>query len=314
MEYKDYYKILGVSKTAGKEEIRKAYRKLARKYHPDVNKTDENSGIKFGEASEAYEVLSDDEKRKKYDLLGSDWERHQNAGPGDNFDWSRYSSASRERDGGSSQHWQDLFDNDEGVSDFFRTIFGQGFRSQGGRRFAARGRDLSAELTITLEEAYEGGKRTLTIGNRQIRLTLKPGIWHGQTIKIAGKGEPGSDGAESGDLYLTFLLAPHPKYRLEGTNLFMDLPVSIYSAMLGATIEVRTISGTYNLKIPPETKRGTTLKLRDKGYPVYGKPGKHGDLFLKVVFDLPEKLTPQEKKLVRELASLRKVEVNGDRE
>ncbi|MFA6507483.1 MAG: DnaJ C-terminal domain-containing protein [Treponemataceae bacterium] len=305
MEYTDYYKALGVERNAGKEEIKKQYRKLARKYHPDVNTTDKNAAAKFREINEANEVLSDDEKRKKYDALGSDWEQHQNAGPGDNFDWSKYASGASGQPGNSSENWSDLFGNNDETSDFFRNIFGQGFGGRQGSSAARKGQDLKAELTISLEEAYAGGMKNLTIGDKRISLKLKPGIWDRQTIKINGKGTPGANGADSGDLYLTFLIKNHPEYRLEGTDLFRDIPVSIYSALLGTALEVKTISGTFKIKIHPETKNGTVLKLNSKGFPVYGKPGNHGDLFLRVMLQLPDKLTQKEKTLFKELAALR---------
>lgn len=313
MEYKDYYKTLGVEKTAGKDELKKQYRKLARKYHPDVNTTDKNAGAKFGEISEAYEVLSDDEKRRKYDAFGSDWEQHQNSGQAGDFDWSKYAAQGSGQEA-PAQDWEDIFGNGADASDFFRTIFGSGFGGREGAKFPRKGQDLSAELTISLEEAYEGGVKILSLGDKNIRLTLKPGIWDRQKIKISGKGASGSNGGASGDLYITFLLQPHPEYRLEGKDLHMDLPLSIYSAMLGATLEVRTISGTFELKIPRETKNGTVLRLKGKGFPVYSKPGNHGDLFLRVVLQLPEKPTAKEKKLFRELAALRNEKVLADKE
>jgi len=188
---------------------------------------------------------------------------------------------------------------------FFRNIFGQGFGGRAGTRPARKGQDLKAELSISLEDAYGGETKTLTIGDKKIRLKLKPGIWDRQTIKIKGRGAPGTNGAESGDLYLTFLIKPHPDYRLDGANLFRDIPVSIYAALLGTALEIKTITGTFKITIPPETKNGTVLKLNSKGFPVYEKPGTHGDLFLRVALQLPEKLTPQEKTLFRELAALR---------
>jgi curved DNA-binding protein len=313
MEYKDYYKVLGVEKSVGKEELRKKYRKLARQYHPDVNTTDKNAAVRFGEISEAYEVLSDDDKRAKYDALGSDWEQHRNTGQAENFDWSKYASPGAGQAGSQTRGWEDLFGGETTASDFFRNIFGQNFQGREGARFPRRGADLRAELVLSLEEAYQGGVRTLSVGESQIRLTLKPGIWDRQTIKIGGKGAPGGSGAESGDLYITFVLQPHPDYRLEGADLYRDIPVGVYSAMLGAALEVKTISGTFKLRIPPETKSGTVFRLKGKGFPVYDAPGKHGDLFLKVVLQLPEKLTAQEKKLVRELAALRHEKVGGEK-
>ncbi len=173
---------------------------------------------------------------------------------------------------------------------------------------------MDAELAISLEEAYEGGVKILSVGDKKIRLTLKPGIWDRQKIKIAGKGVSGNNGGENGDLYITFLIKPHPEYRLDGTDLFKDIPVSVYSALLGAALEVRTISGKFELKIPPGTKNGTILRLKGKGFPVYGKPGEQGNLFLRVVLQLPENLTSGEKKLWRELAALRNEKVQGEKE
>jgi len=310
MEYKDYYKSLGVEKTSGKEEIKKQYRKLARQYHPDVNTTDKNASAKFAEISEAYEVLSDDEKRRKYDALGSDWEQSQNAGQGEHFDWSKYTQQGNSQSGGSSRGWEDIFGGTD-ASDFFKSMFGQGFANQGNTSYARPGQDLKARLTLSLEEAYAGGVRNLTVGEKQIRLNLLPGIWDRQTIKINGKGAPGDSGTESGDLFLTFLLQVNAEYRLDGVDLYKNLHVSIFSALLGNTVNVQAISGTFKLKIPAGTKNGTVFKLKGKGFPVYGKAGTFGDLFLKVSLQLPENLTPQEKTMFRELAVLRNEKVEG---
>jgi len=317
MEVKDYYKALGVERTASKDELKKQYRKLARQYHPDVNTTDKNTAARFREITEAYEVLTDDEKRKKYDDFGADWEQHQHAGQADNFDWSKYASrggGQESASGASGANWEDLFGGDSDQSDFFSRLFGRDFRGRGGAGFARKGQDMSAELPISLEEAYEGGARILSIGDKKIRLTLKPGIWDRQKIKIAGKGGPGPKGGENGDLFITFIIKPHPDYRLEGTDLFKDIPLSVYAAMLGSTLKIKTISGSFELKIPPGTKNGTVFRLKGKGFPVYGKPGNQGNLFLKVTLQLPENLTSQEKKLWRELAALRDEKVRGEQE
>jgi curved DNA-binding protein len=309
MDYKDYYSVLGVAKTAGKADIKKKYRELARKYHPDVNVTDKDAGVKFGEISEAYEVLSDDEKRRKYDAFGSDWEQYQSSGQTGNFDWSKYAAQGGAKDGDPAQDWKDFFGGNTTTSDFFKTIFGQEFRGREGAGFARKGRDLQAELTISLEEAYQGGVKIITVGDKNIRLKLKSGIWDRQRIQIAGKGAQGSGGAANGDLYITFLIEPHPEYRLDGTNLFKDIELGVFPAMLGDTLEVQTISGKFELKIPPGTQNGTVFRLKGRGFPVYDTPGNQGDLFLRVVLRLPEDLTPQEKKLVQELDDLRKVKV-----
>jgi curved DNA-binding protein len=312
MEYKDYYKILGVGKNAGKEELKKQYRTLARRYHPDVNTADKNAGTKFGEISEAYEVLSDDEKRRKYDAFGSDWEKYNASGRADDFDWSKYSP----REGGKAtereQYWGDVFGEDSDASDFFKSIFGQG--SYRARKGALKGRDLAAELEISMEDAYSGGVKILGIGDRKIRIALKPGIWDGQKIQIGGKGAPGADGGGNGDLFITFRIKPHPEYRLEGTDLFKDIPLGIYSALLGASLEVATISGKFELAIPPETKNGTVFRLKGKGFPAYDKPGVRGDLYLRTVLQLPQRLTVREKELVRELAALRGEKTGGGKE
>jgi curved DNA-binding protein len=294
MEYRDYYKILGVEKTAGKEELKKQYRKLAHKYHPDVNTADKNAGAKFGEISEAYNVLVDDEKRQKYDALGNDWEQRQN------------SEQPRGKRSNGGMNWEDIFGNGEGRSDFFNSIFGQDFGNSENSRFAERGQDLNAELTLSLGEAYAGGTRVLSVGANKIRIKLLPGIWDRQKIKIPGKGLPGYNGAANGDLYVTFLLKPDPEYRLDGVNLFKDVPLSIYIAALGGNLAIQTISGKFEITIPPETNNGTVFRLKGRGFPIYGKPGFSGDLYLKMALSIPGKLSDREKALFRELASARK--------
>ncbi|MCX7027165.1 MAG: J domain-containing protein [Spirochaetes bacterium] len=311
MEYKDYYKILGVEKAVGKDELKKQYRKLARRYHPDVNKTDKDAAAKFSDISEAYNVLIDDDKRGKYDTLGMDWEQHQNAGQADGFDWSKYASPGNGKEGERTARWEDLFGMGSGTSDFFKTIFGQEFRGREGTQFARKGQDLSAELTLSLKDAYEGGTKIISVGANKIRIKLLPGIWDRQRIKIDGKGLPGSKGADNGDLFITFLLKPDPEYRLDGVDLFKDIPLSIYSALLGTNLVVQTISGKFELKVPPETKNGTVFRLKGRGFPVYGKSGSHGDLFLKIALKLPENLTEREKALFRELAGIRQEQVGG---
>jgi len=305
MDYKDYYKSLGVSKTATLDEIKKQYRLLARQTHPDVNTTDKGASAKFAEISEAYEVLSDTEKRKKYDSLGSEWEQYQKSDQGANFDWNKYASPGGSQDQGSSP-WGDAFGDGADMSEFFRNLFGGSRPGQ-----PRRGSDLKAELTISLEEAYAGGVKRLSLGHESIRLTLKPGIGDHQTIKIPGKGSPGAPGAPVGDLYLTFLISPHPDYLLEGVDLYRTIPVSLYTAILGAPIEVATISGKFKVKVPPGTKDGVVFKLTGKGFPHHGKPGTHGDLYLKVRVELPENLTAEEKELFGQLAALRNKKVEG---
>ncbi len=325
MEYKDYYKILGIDKDASTDEIKKAYRKLARKYHPDVNPTDKEAAGKFAEISEAQEVLADEEKRTKYDQLGADWQRYEHAGNAGDFDWSRYAAGSAGQSGDRAHYygdtdWQDIF-GEEGAqfSDFFRNIFGdlgggfspgsgfasdRGGSSRGGRS-AFPGRDLSAELTISLEEAFSGCARIISLDGKKMRISLDPGIRDGQVIKLKGKGERGSQGP-SGDLYITVKVAIHPDYRRQGDDLFTEKPVNVYTAMLGGEVDVRALSGTFKLKIPPETQSGTTFRLKGRGFPKYGKKGVYGDLYVKAIIEIPTNLGREEKELLRKLAALRK--------
>ena len=342
MEYKDYYKILGVDKNASKDEIKKAYRKLARKYHPDVNPNDTEASKKFSDISEAQEVLTDDEKRKKYDQLGADWQRYQSAGGAGDFDWSKYATGGASAGGGQTYYysgdWEDIFgEAGGGFSDFFKNIFGgfggggfsRGFTQDdfsagpftGGRSrgtgggfggtgfgtggFGMTGQDLSAELTISLEEAYSGCTRVIDVGGKKMRITLDPGIKDGQTIRLKGKGGAGAQGGPAGDLYITIRVTVHPDYRREGDDLFMDVPVSVYTAMLGGDLDVQSMAGTYKLKIPPETQSGTTFRLKGRGFPKYGKAKQFGDLYVKVNIHVPKNLSREEKELVRKLAALR---------
>ena len=311
MEYKDYYQTLGVSKTATKEEIKKAYKKLARKYHPDVNPGNKEAEEKFKSVSEAYEVLGDDEKRKKYDQLGADWKRYEQAGGGPGgFDWSQYAGGGGPG-GGRYTHFEGDFGGTD-FSDFFSSIFGGmggggGARSHGGRRssMAFKGQDYTAELNLTLEEAFHGVQKTITIHGKNLRISIKPGVADGQTIRLKGSGGPGMNGAENGDLYITLKIQPSHRYTRKGNDLFIDVPVSIYKAALGGEEIVDTLSGKIKIKIQPETQNGKMLRLKGKGFPVYNHPGQHGDLYIKTVLHLPEKLTEKEKELFRQLASLR---------
>lgn len=320
MEYKDYYKILGVDKKASKDEIKKAYRKLARKYHPDVNPSDKEAAKKFSDISEAQEVLTNDEKRKKYDQLGADWQRYQSTGGTGDFDWSKYASAGAGQGGGQTYYysgdWEDIFGEGGGFSDFFTNIFGGfgggGFSADafpgggfGQNSYAFKGQDLSAEITISLEEAYNGCTRIINVDGKKMRISLDPGIRDGQTIRLKGKGGNGARGGPAGDLYITIRVSIHPDYRREGDDLFKDVPVSVYTAMLGGDLDVTTISGTFKLKIPPETQSGATFRLKGRGFPVYGKKGKYGDLYIKAVLKVPKNLSKEEKELIRKLASMR---------
>ncbi|RTQ48573.1 J domain-containing protein [Hymenobacter gummosus] len=310
MDYKDYYKILGVDKTATKDQIKKAYRKLARQYHPDVNPNDAEAERKFKEVNEANEVLSDDEKRQKYDQLGADWQRYQQAGGRGGFggqggfDWSQY--AGQGGRGGFEGFGGGGF-GDADFSDFFSSIFGGMGGPGGGARSSrpAAGQDYQADMELTLEEAYHGGPRTVNVNGKSLRLTIKPGVEDGQTIRLRDQGAPGRNGGPNGSLLITFRLRPDGRYVRTGSDLTMDVPVSLFKALLGGEQVVETLGGPVRIKLKPETANNTRLRLRGKGFPVYGQPGQHGDLYLRLQVELPQHLTDKEKDLLRQLAELR---------
>lgn len=317
MEYKDYYKVLGVDKSASQEEIKKAYRKLAVKYHPDKNKGDKAAEEKFKEISEANNVLGDPVKRKQYDQLGANWNQYRQAGgdPG-GFDWGQYSR----QYGGAGQtgygfegDFGDFFGSTGGpgagggFSDFFQNIFGGGFAggARGARTGGFKGQDLQASLEISLEEAYSGTTRAFSLNGQQLRIKLKPGIEHGQTLKLKGKGSPAPQGGQPGDLFLTIQVADHPQFKREGKDIRTEVAVDIYSAVLGGKVTVPTLSGPVKLSLPPRTPNEKVLRLKGKGMPVYGKQGQFGDLYVKVKAELPQELTAEEEALFRQLQNLK---------
>ena len=310
MDYKDYYKVLGVEKTATAEQIKKAYRKLARQHHPDVNPNDKGAEQKFKELNEANEVLSDPEKRKKYDQFGADWQRYQQqpgggagrSGPtGGGFDWSPYTQGGGGGGGGGSP-----FGEGEDFSDFFGSLFGNmgGQRTRTGSRPGA-GPDYQADLELTLEEAYHGGPRTITVHGKNLRLTIAPGVADGQTIRLRDQGGPGRQGGPNGSLLITLRIRPDARYARNGNDLTQDVPASLYKALLGGEQTVDTLSGPVKIKLKPETANGTRLRLRGKGFPVYKKPGEFGDLYLRLTLALPQHLTEKEIELIQQLAALR---------
>ena len=307
MEYKDYYKILGVPKNATQDEIKKAFRKLAIKYHPDKTKGDKSKEEKFKEVSEAHEVLSDPEKRKKYDQLGANWKQYQNAngaGQQGGFDWSQFTGGGGSQWGGNAGGFS--FEGDVGgFSDFFQQIFGGGFGSArtGSRRAAAyKGRDLVSEMSISFKEAYDGTVRIINLDNKKFRIKIKPGIKSGQKIRLPGKGSAGVNGGPSGDLYITINVLPDSKFKREGNDLYLNLPIDIPTAVLGGKVSVDTPDGKIvKLNIAPGTSCGKKLRLRGKGMPVYEHPTRHGDLYVVITIDVPSKLSKEEKKLYEKL-------------
>ena len=296
MDFIDYYKVLGVAKNADDAEIKKAYRKLARKYHPDVNPNDAGAKKKFQEINEANEVLSDPEKRKKYDQYGKDWQHAEQ------FEQARQSQ--RQQRPQYSSRGQEQFDESD-FSDFFSTMFG-GARQQTGRsQTKFKGQDYNAELQLELQDVYTTDKRTLTVNGKNIRLTIPAGVENGQTIKIAGHGAPGINGGPNGDLYITFNISNHSKFKRDGDNLHTSVNLPLYTAVLGGELTMDTLGGKLKLKVPPETQNNTKVKLKGKGFPVYKKEGHYGDLYVTYHIQIPTHLTEKEKALFNELSKLR---------
>jgi curved DNA-binding protein len=305
MNYKDYYKVLGVPRSATADEIKRAYRKLALKYHPDKTKGDVAAEEKFKDINEANEVLSDPAKRKKYDRFGEDWRRYQENGaqPG-GFDWSKYSRGPAGRT--SRDEFSSMF-GEEGVGDLFDVLFGQQRGSRRGRRTAAmKGPDISTEASLSLEEAYAGATRLIQLDGQVIKVTFKPGIADGQELRIPGKGGAGRHGGPNGDLYIRIRIAPHPILQREGNDLHRDLSIDLYSAVLGGKAQVETLKGEVSVNIAQGTSNGTVLRLKGLGMPVYGTREEYGNLYLKVIIRVPQNLSEEELGLFRRLAAMRK--------
>ncbi len=293
VEFIDYYNILGISKTADENDIKSAYRKLARKYHPDLNPNNKESEKKFKEVNEANEVLSDPEKRKKYDKYGKDWKHAE-----------QFEKAERQQQyqTGNYGNQQDTGDFSGDFSDFFESMFGNG----GGRSSQAkfRGRDVNASLHLSLKDAFTTQQQTLTVNGKNIRLTFPAGIENGQVIKVAGHGSPGINGGPAGDLYISFVIDNDTKFKREGSNLFTTVELDVYTALLGGEIMADTFDGKVKLKIAPGTQPGTKVKLKGKGFPVYKKENEFGDLFISYQIQLPVNLSEKETALFRELQKL----------
>lgn len=317
VSFKDYYKLLDVSKSASQDEIAKAFKKKARKFHPDLNPNDPEAEKKFKEINEAYEVLKDPEKRKLYDSLGPNWQHGQNFQPPPGFDSSRFRSYS----GGGPRFESGGFGD---FSDFFETIFGGQFRGQqgfeGGEHFSfggfgarqAKGRDAEVSMELPLEDAYRGGARTISfqeqimgpdgmprLETKSLQVNIPPGIKNGSRIRLAGQGSPGARGGQPGDLYLKITIAPHPQFKLEGNSIVYDLPLAPWEAALGAKVRVPTLDGAVEMNIPPGTSSGRKLRLRGKGL---GKGADKGDQLIRVMIAVPDSLTDKERGLWEQLA------------
>ena len=302
MAFIDYYSILGVQKNASNDDIKKAYRKLARKYHPDVNPNNEDAKLKFQQINEANEVLSDPEKRKKYDEYGENWkhaeefekakqQQSQNGGFADYSDFGGF--------GGGTTY---SFDGEGGFSDFFESLFGQGRSSSKRSGGGFRGQDYTTELHLNLREAYETHKRTLSVNGKNLRITIPAGVSDGQVIKLAGQGGAGANGGPNGDHYITFIIEEDPAFKRVRDDLYSTADINLYTAVLGGEETINTFSNKVKLKVPAGTQNGTKVRLKGKGFPVYKQEGKYGDLIITYSVKIPTNLTTEQKELFEKLA------------
>ncbi len=310
VDYKDYYQILGVSRSADDKEIKKAYRRLARQYHPDTNPNNKDGHEKIKEINEAYQVLGDAEKRAKYDRFGREWDRHQQTGGAGNFDWGAWSRGGGAPAGYSSytnvEDLEDLFGGNGGFSDFFETLFG-GNVAGSGRRTAQprRGQDVQQPFQITLSEAYHGTTRQISKDGQTQQVKIPAGVKTGSKIRLAGMGQPGWNGAEKGDLYLVVEVLPDERFELRGDDLYTEFELPLYTAMLGGTASILTLDGSVNLNIPAETQNGRRFRLRGKGMPKLKSPSESGDLYATANVHLPERLSDEERQHFEALRALR---------
>lgn len=294
MEFIDYYQVLGLSKTATDKDIKKAYRKLARKYHPDLNPNDKEAEKKFKQINEANEVLSDPEKRKKYDQYGKDWQHAE--------EFERAKKARGPRTGGYGGYTYSDGQSAGDFSDFFEAMFGGSGFGESGRQVKFRGQDYNAELQLNLTDVFKTHKQTLTVNGKNIRITIPAGIENEQTIKIKGHGGPGVNGGPKGDLYITFAIKNNTLFRREGADLYKSVEIPLTTAVLGGEVTTETFDGKVKLKVRPETQNETKVKLKGKGFPKYKRESQFGDLYITYKIKVPTKLTAKQKDLFEALA------------
>lgn len=294
MAFIDYYKILDIAKNASEKDIKKAYRKLARKHHPDLNPNDKVAEQKFKEINEANEVLSHPENRKKYDAYGEHWEHAD-----------EYEKAKQQKQYQRSPGNQHGGYSEEDFSDFFGSMFGGRSSQSSGQHTKFRGQDFNAQLQLNLKDVYAAHKQTLTVNNKNIRITIPAGVENGQIIKIKGHGGKGVNGGPNGDLLIEFSILNKTQFKRDGDHLYASADLDLYTALLGGDITVNTFDGQVKLTVKPETQNGTKVKLKGKGFPKYKKEGQYGDLFITYNLKTPTKLTAKEKELFSELSKLR---------
>jgi curved DNA-binding protein len=293
MTFIDYYKILGIDKASTPTDIKNAYRKLARKYHPDLNPNDQNAKKNFQQINEANEVLSDPEKRKKYDQYGQDWEHAE--------EFEKARQAQTQSSNGRGTRFSGS-QSEGDFSDFFESMFGGTASTGRNRQVKYRGEDYSTELHLDMIDAYKTHKQTLTVNGKNIRITIPAGIENGQTIKIIGHGGPGINGGPNGDLYIAFSIANHPIFKRLGDDLYVSINLDLYTAILGGEIIIDTLSGKVKLNVKPETQNGDKIKLKRKGFPIYKSEGQFGDLLVTYTIKIPTNLTDKQKALFAELS------------
>ena len=306
MAFLDYYKVLGLDKSASQDDIKKAYRKLARKYHPDLNPNDEEAKKRFQEINEANEVLTDPEKRKKYDQYGENWKH------GEEYEKAQQQYARSSSGSGRAQqnpfegfdfNYDGNYDTGE-YSDFFEELFGSRFGGgrSSGRRGSFRGQDYETAVELTLQQASTTHQQTFNVNGKNIRITIPAGVEDGQKIRLKGQGADGVNGGPKGDLYITFQIRPDSHFQRKGNDLYTKINIDLYTALLGGDALVNTLNGKINVKIKPETQNNTKIRLKGKGFPVYKKEGEYGDLYAEVLVKLPTNLSEEQKKIIQQLA------------
>ncbi|OFX75892.1 MAG: molecular chaperone DnaJ [Bacteroidetes bacterium GWE2_29_8] len=295
MIFVDYYKILEIDKSATQKDIKNAYRKLARKFHPDLNISDKEAKVKFQQINEANEVLSNIEKRKKYDQYGKDWQHS------DEFEKARqYQEQSSNQNGSNYSRGQ----SSSNFSDFFESMFSETTNNDRRKQTRYRGEDYKTELHLNLIDVYKTTKQTLNVNGKKIRISIPAGIENGQTIKIANHGGLGTNGGPNGDLYITFSIENLINIKRLGNNLYTTIILDLYIAVLGGEITIDTLNGKVKLKVMPETQNGSKIKLKGKGLPVYKNEGLFGDLFVTYEIQIPTNLNDKQKALFIELSNL----------
>ncbi len=306
MAFIDYYKVLGLNKNATQDEIKKAYRKLARKLHPDLNPNDKEAHRKFQEINEAHEVLSDPEKRKKYDQYGENWQHAEQFEQAKRNQQYQYAEGGGGGGYGGFEGFSGADFEAGGFSDFFESLFGGGGGGRRSQQARFKGQDYDAQLELSLTQAYTTHQQTITVNGKNIRITIPAGIENGQKIRLKGHGGQGVNGGPNGDLYITFVINNDTPFKRDGDNLYLTRELDLYTAVLGGELIIDTLSGKIKLKVKPETQNGSQIRLKGKGFPVYKKEGQFGDLFITYSIQIPTNLSEREKELFKQLSELKK--------